>query len=151
MRVRIAAVVAAVAMVAAACTESDGGSDPSGNSPGGAGDPGGGGDPFTDEIMLASSLTQFNACDDLLDYVVEHGQDLVGPYGLGGGFGVTADVAEAESADDALSAEAPAAAADGAGFSAGERAAVPLEGGGLLRHERAGGRRRRAGHRQDRR
>jgi hypothetical protein len=116
--------MAAMVVSAVGCTSSGG--DPSGdNDPGGSGSPDRRGGTFSDDIVLAGALTPFDACDDLLDYVIDHGQDLVGPYGLGGGFGyaVTDDAAETE-------VSAPSAEADGAGLAAPAepRAAVPQEG-----------------------
>ena len=47
--------------------------------------------------LFASSLSQFDQCDDLRDYYVEAALEQVGPYGLGGGYGYyTTDVAFAE-------------------------------------------------------
>ncbi len=47
--------------------------------------------------LFASSLSQFDQCDDLRDYYVDAALEQVGPYGLGGGYGYyTTDVAFAE-------------------------------------------------------
>jgi uncharacterized secreted protein with C-terminal beta-propeller domain len=43
-------------------------------------------DPITG-VLASQSLVRFDACDDFLDYVIEHALELVGPYGLGNGFG----------------------------------------------------------------
>lgn len=43
----------------------------------------GGTTPQPNAVRTAGSLVQFDACDEFLDYVVDHALDLVGPYGLG--------------------------------------------------------------------
>jgi hypothetical protein len=37
--------------------------------------------------LVSNALVPFDACDSLLEYVISHGLDLVGPYGLGDPFG----------------------------------------------------------------
>ncbi len=37
-------------------------------------------------VSMAFALQPFDACDPLLEYVKEHALDMVGPYGLGGGY-----------------------------------------------------------------
>lgn len=39
--------------------------------------------PPPEAIRVAGALAQFDACETFLDYVISHGVDLVGPYGLG--------------------------------------------------------------------
>lgn len=41
--------------------------------------------PEPNAIRTSAALVQFDECDAFLDYVISHGVDLVGPYGLGGG------------------------------------------------------------------
>ena len=36
--------------------------------------------------LASNALVPFDACDTFLDYVISHGVELVGPYGLGDGF-----------------------------------------------------------------
>ena len=55
-----------------------------------------------------SDLTLAESCDDLLDWYVERGLDLVGPYGWGGNPNIVYDVAESAAGD---AARAPMAAA----------------------------------------
>ena len=42
--------------------------------------------PPIEGVPAAQVLVQFDACGDFLDYVIEHALELVGPYGLQGGF-----------------------------------------------------------------
>jgi uncharacterized secreted protein with C-terminal beta-propeller domain len=59
--------------------------------------------PWEGDIVLASALVPFDACDDLLDYVKGHGRDMVGPWGLGGGWygdDIALDGGEEEAAQD---------------------------------------------------
>ncbi|HEX2405249.1 MAG TPA: hypothetical protein VHM29_11155, partial [Acidimicrobiia bacterium] len=37
--------------------------------------------------VVSNALVPFDACESFLDYVISHGVDLVGPYGLGDPFG----------------------------------------------------------------
>lgn len=91
MRTRTTTAIAAAlaaAMTIAACT--DGNPD--------VADP--------DDMEMIAALVPFEACDDLLDYFVEHAVDMVGPYGLGGNYryfgdDVAVDAVEEMAADDA--------------------------------------------------
>ena len=59
--------------------------------------------------LASNALVPFDACDTFLDYVISHGVELVGPYGLGDGFigwpveeGATTTMAAAEGAARAV-------------------------------------------------
>lgn len=65
------------------------------------------------DLVLASSLQPFGDCDALLEYYQEAALDLVGPYGLGGGFGYAGDGDIPETGEErAVAADATAPAAD---------------------------------------
>jgi hypothetical protein len=103
--VRMLASVLVLGVAAAACTE--GPADRTGGVP-------------ADDIELLASLAPFEACDDLLDYFVEHALEIVGPYGLYGGHhprrgGFDIDVAETETTDGGTRAVADDAGAPAAG------------------------------------
>lgn len=70
----------------------------------------GGGGP----VLLAVGLRTFGSCDDILSYYIENALELVGPYGLGGGFGTSpfpVEMMEEEAmADDAVASVAGEAA-----------------------------------------
>ena len=122
MRAQFGLTIGAMALVVAGCTGSDGGSDPSGGERNGSNQ--GVVEPFSDDIVLVGALTPFNACDDLLDYVIEHGQELVGPWGLGGGFGFWYSVG----GDDAAEQSAADGAVTGLAGPAPRAANAPQEG-----------------------
>ena len=88
-----------------------------------------------------SDLTLAESCDDLLDWYVERGLDLVGPYGWGGNPNIVYDFARE------LGRRRRRARTDGSASGAGPGPRHERRD----RHQRAGGRRRRAGRRQDRR
>jgi uncharacterized secreted protein with C-terminal beta-propeller domain len=66
-------------------------------------------------VLASQSLVQFDACDDFLDYVIEHALELVGPYGLqtgGWGYpvpmpGIAFEEDFAMAASDGIAAPAP--------------------------------------------
>ncbi len=61
-------------------------------------------EPGTDEAdaaAAAASLRQFDECDAVLSYVQEHAAQAVGPWGLGGGFGIDEALEEGAIAVDA--------------------------------------------------
>jgi uncharacterized secreted protein with C-terminal beta-propeller domain len=92
MRAQVGVMVGS-ALVLAACT---GGGSADGDSD----------HPWSDDVVLVSSLSSFDACDDLLSYATEHALDMVGPWGLNGGrYGIPIDDVEAEEAEDAAAAE----------------------------------------------
>ena len=96
-------IVAGVALALAACTN---------------GGPGAQDGPATlepDDIVLASALQPFDACDDLLDYFQQHALEVVGPWGLPGSGGPDMlDMARAEASQDDAAGAAPPAPAAGA-------------------------------------
>jgi uncharacterized secreted protein with C-terminal beta-propeller domain len=70
-------------------------------------------------VLASQTLVQFDACDDFLDYVIEHALELVGPYGLqNGGYGYPVPMpgvffegdVRAETAGAAPQVDAPASA-----------------------------------------
>ena len=61
--------------------------------------------------VFAADLVAFQTCDDLLTYYIDHAVDLVGPYGLPGGFYGGIDFALEDSATEADTAGAQAPAA----------------------------------------
>lgn len=71
---RLITIIATLAIVLAACGESQ------------VEDPGTT-DPSAPPGVFAAALETFGSCDELRDYYVTHALDLVGPYGLGGGYG----------------------------------------------------------------
>jgi len=83
---RLVVLVAATAMLAAACSSTTIDTPESPNAPGSP-------DPPAKPVVLtpkpgvATELTAFDRCDELLDWVVGHAVDLVGPYGFEGGYG----------------------------------------------------------------
>lgn len=65
--------------------------------------------PWSDDVVLVSSLASFDACDDLLSYVIEHAVEQVGPWGLEHGWSaIDVEVGEedepAEGGDDSTAA-----------------------------------------------
>lgn len=124
MRVQVAIAMAAV-VLAAGCSGADGDEPPGADFDGAhSWDPTA--NPYSDDIVLASALAPFDACDDLLTYVTEHAMELVGPWGLGGGGSMPVDgaIAEEEATDDMAAADA---GAEGAAPAA-PRSTVPQEG-----------------------
>jgi hypothetical protein len=57
--------------------------------------------PWSDEVVLVSSLSSFDTCDDVLSYFIEHAVDLVGPWGLDSGPIFFGDDDGAEEMEDA--------------------------------------------------
>lgn len=106
-----------VGMILAGCTAADSPEDPGEDDPGtiGIGDPPG---DLPDDVVLASALSPFDACEDLEAHVKEAALELVTPWGLdGGGWGpmpVEGRAVEesAEETDDAADTDA---GSDGAG------------------------------------
>ncbi len=72
---RLITILATLALVLGACAESQ------------VDDPGGTTDTSGPPGVFAAALETFDSCDELLDYYITHALDLVGPYGLGGGYG----------------------------------------------------------------
>jgi uncharacterized secreted protein with C-terminal beta-propeller domain len=84
-----------LALTMTACTAGGGGSgtDPSGNAP----------TLLPDDLVLASSLVAFDACDDFLAHVQERALEIVTPYGLEGGggwYGVDMEMEDEAAMDD---------------------------------------------------
>lgn len=99
--------VLALAVVPACTSGGNGGDQPPDGPPAG-------GDTITDKVALASSLIDFDECDDLLGYVKKNALETVGPWGLNGS-GIVAmegDVAAAEGRES-LSSSDDAAASGG--------------------------------------
>lgn len=68
-------------------------------------------------VLVTVGLRTFGNCDEILDYYIRNALELVGPYGLEGGFG-TRRFAEAEMMEEAMAAEAEAPAMVDSGESA---------------------------------
>ena len=78
---RITTTFIALALLLAACASAEEASTTTTRGPSSSGE-------GTVNAQLASySLVQFDACDAFLEYVIEHGKELVGPYGLNPGYG----------------------------------------------------------------
>lgn len=119
---RLLAQVLALGLTLAACIPAGPGGSGTGGSSGGDGRAGRGGLPV---LSATAALVRFDACDDLLDYVVEHGVDLVGPWGLPGSPGGWGGPMVA---DDMAVAEQALPATGEAGRSSAQAAPVPEEG-----------------------
>lgn len=59
----------------------------------------------SDDIVLASALQPFDDCIELRDHFVEHALEMVGPWGLDGGFGPEMAATAEASGDDSAGAE----------------------------------------------
>jgi hypothetical protein len=98
-----------LALTMTACTAGGGGT-------GGSGPEGPSSSPPTalpDDLVLASSLVAFDACDDFLAYVQEQALEIVTPYGIEGGggwYGADMMVEDEAAMDDAGDAETAAGA-----------------------------------------
>ena len=68
----------------------------------GTGGAGGAGTDASPAAYSGSDLTLAASCDDLLDWYVERGLDLVGPYGWGGNPNIVYDFAESSAGGDAV-------------------------------------------------
>ncbi|HUP84763.1 MAG TPA: beta-propeller domain-containing protein [Acidimicrobiales bacterium] len=77
---------------------------------------------LTIDTALISSLTAFDACDDLLTYLRKEAAEIVGPYGFGGA--MRGDVVALDSAVTTMAAAAPMAAAGRATAGSEEDASV---------------------------
>ena len=75
------------------------------------------------EVVLASTLVAFDACDELLAYTTEHALSMVGPWGLGGDFQIMVDepmeleMDDADAPADDASARTAAGPVEGVDFS----------------------------------
>ena len=63
-------------------------------------------------VLLAVGLRTFGSCDDILNYYIENALELVGPYGLGGGFGTSPFPVEMME-EEAMAEDAAASVASG--------------------------------------
>lgn len=92
-RKTLPSLVAGLALVAGACSATDATPEtlPDGTLP-------------APRSVRTAALVQFDECDAFLDYVISHGVDLVGPYGLGGG-GMWPPMFARATVDDAAAAE----------------------------------------------